>query len=129
MSQFSSDVRLLIFIFGLFWGIIVILKEYRRNMIRTIQKSFHFFVLSVFFFELVLLWGIITMCSDLLSNVKNIGSYAIFSWALSCFSYSRYMFTGVAFSDDNLKMEKFRGKVAIGMGVYFLLIAIVTYEM
>ncbi len=52
----------------------------------------------------------------------------MFSWALSCFSYSGYMFTGTGLNSAESKMERFRGKVAIFCGLYFVLVTIVSYE-
>lgn len=129
MSQFSSDLRLVIFIFGIFWGIRTLIKEYRINLIRVNQKYFPLFALAVFWVEVLVVWAIIWLCSDWLYDVKNICSYVIFCLALACFCYSGYMFSGIASNDEESKKEKFRGKVAIAIGLYWLLATIVSYEM
>lgn len=128
MSQFSSDLRILIFIFGIYWGIRTVIKEYGINKMKTNKKCFPLFVSAVFFFEVVIVICLITLCTNWFFAVRNIMSYAIFSWALCSFCYSGYMFSGVATNDNESKMEKFKGKVAIWCGIYFVLVTIVSYE-
>ena len=129
MNQFFSDLRAVIFIFGIFWGIRTLFKEYRENKIKVNKKCFLFFALGVIFFEIVIVVCLVTLCSNLLFDIKNIMSYAMFSWALSSFCYSGYMFSGTSSNNDESKMERFRGKVAIFCGLYFLLITVISYEM
>ncbi len=129
MSRFSSDLRVVIFVFGIFWGIRTLFKIYRENKIKVNKKCFPLFAIGVIFFEVVIVICLVTLCSDLFSGVKNIMSYAIFCWALSCFCYSGYLFSGTSSKDDESKMERFRGKVAIFCGIYFLLITVISYEM
>ena len=128
MTQFSSDIKVLIFLFGIFWGIKTIIKECRINKTRTNKKCFPFFALAVFFFEVAIVMGIFWLCTDWFIYERNYFCYALFSWALSCFCYSGYMFSGIV-NDDEAKKEKFRGKVAIAIGLYWLLATIVSYEM
>lgn len=129
MNLFPFDAHLIGICCGIYAGIATLIKEYRKNIMDDNKKCFPLFALAVFFWELVMAWGVITICSDFLDNVKNIGSYAIFCWAVSCFCYSGYMFSGIVTNDDEAKKEKFRGKVAIFCGLYFLLITVISYEM
>ena len=128
MSQFSSDLRLVIFIFGIFWGIRTLIKEYQKNKIKLNPKCFIFFVLAVFFFEVVIIWEIFTICNVFLEQMEDISNYIIFSWALSCFSFSGYIFTDAALNGNVSQSDKFKGKVAFGIGIYLTLGAIVFFQ-
>ena len=127
MSQFSSDLRVVIFVLGLYWGIRTLLKEYKKNKTRANKKCFIFFILAVFFWELIMFWGIIMLCSDFFANVKNIGCYAIFCWALLCFNLWGYVFTDARSNGDVSQVDKFKGKVAFCCGIYFVLVAIMFH--
>ncbi len=44
MSQFPLDIRILMFVFGLYWGIRISLKEYQINRAKVNKKCFFLLV-------------------------------------------------------------------------------------
>lgn len=120
MNLFPFDPRILILCSGIPFGICCVFKEYQKVKLKTDKKCFFFFVMAVLFFEVVIIWGIVLLCSDFSKQVMNVANYMSFSWALSCFSFSGYIFSDNALNGDVSSVDKFKGKVAIGIGIYLM---------
>ncbi len=118
MNLFSFDPRILILCGGIPFGICCVLKKYQKVKEKSNKNTFSLFVLSVFFFEVFIVWEIILLCTDLSEQVIKFGNYMPLSWALSCFSFSGYIFMDNALNGDVSSKDKLAGKVAFGLGLF-----------
>ena len=118
MNLFPFDPRILILYSGIPFGICCVFRKYKKVKVKTNKKCFFFFAMAVLFFEVVVVWGIILLCSDFSEQVVSLANYMVFSWALSCFSFSAYVFSDNALNGDVSRADKFKGKVAFGLGIY-----------
>lgn len=137
MDQFVSDVRVLIFVFGIFWFIRCGIKEYQKVRQKPNPGIFIFYALAIFFFEVELVLLLACLCSDYLirANIlcSNFSDYtydicicAVLCMALSSFCFSGYVFIDAALNGDVSKEEKRKGKMYFFCGLYFVVVVIVT---
>ncbi len=126
MNLFSFDLRILILFIGLPLGICSVLKEYQTIKTKPYKRCFFFYVLAVLFFEVDMVWGIISMCSGSLSQVKHCASYMSLILALACFSFSGYVISDNVLNGDVTSEDKLEAKLAIGVGIYFTVVTIVS---
>lgn len=114
---------------GILSGIYAAYRQYQIVKNTQKMKYFTIFLLSVFWFELALFGGIMIISKKYSLQSQHIFCYEILLLALSSLCQGIYLLKSASISSKKEKIDRFKGKVAIGGSIYFIFLVVLFWDL